>query len=162
MKFKSGLQKEFLSKYEACPKKGLLFKKTKDGLKIIGTNKDRDGYFRTNLRMLNKYGKASQQRLHRLLFFIYYGYFPEQVDHINGDRADNRKENLRATDHFGNMQNKLKEKKHAPELPVGVSYKPKMNKYHARFNKKPLQLSVLFDTASEAIEQRLSWEKQYG
>ena len=33
---------------------------------------------------------------HRIIFMMKYGYFPEQVNHKNSNRADNRIENLRA------------------------------------------------------------------
>ena len=32
---------------------------------------------------------------HRAVFLIHHGYVPERLDHINGDKADNRIENLR-------------------------------------------------------------------
>ena len=33
---------------------------------------------------------------HRLIFAFHYSWMPEEVDHINGNRSDNRIENLRA------------------------------------------------------------------
>jgi hypothetical protein len=43
--------------------------------------------------------------LHRLIYLYNHGYMPENVDHINGDRKDNRVENLRAVSKSGNQQN---------------------------------------------------------
>ena len=40
---------------------------------------------------------------HRLIFLMFYGYLPIEVDHING--LNNNIENLRATDRSGNCRN---------------------------------------------------------
>ena len=42
---------------------------------------------------------------HRLAWLMVYGSMPEEIDHINGDRADNRIANLRNGTHTQNMQN---------------------------------------------------------
>ena len=34
-------------------------------------------------------------RVHRVIFLYHYGHLPEYIDHINGNRTDNRIENLR-------------------------------------------------------------------
>lgn len=34
-------------------------------------------------------------RVHRLIFLYHHGFIPKQIDHINGNRSDNRIENLR-------------------------------------------------------------------
>jgi hypothetical protein len=43
---------------------------------------------------------------HRIIFAMNHGYYPEVVDHINGDGRDNRIENLRAADMRTNAQNR--------------------------------------------------------
>lgn len=45
------------------------------------------------------------QPVHRLIWAMLYGYYPEQIDHINGVRHDNRIENLRAVTQKENLQN---------------------------------------------------------
>jgi hypothetical protein len=43
---------------------------------------------------------------HRLAYFIQTGTLPAMIDHINGDRSDNRFANLRPIDAVGNGQNR--------------------------------------------------------
>lgn len=38
-------------------------------------------------------GKSTS--VHRLVFLLHHGYLPKQIDHIDGDKANNRIENLR-------------------------------------------------------------------
>lgn len=42
---------------------------------------------------------------HRLAWLYVYGYFPKELDHINGDGADNRISNLREATHSQNGAN---------------------------------------------------------
>ena len=44
-------------------------------------------------------------KLHRLVFMYHHGYFPKRVDHIDGDRFNNRVENLREVTASQNAQN---------------------------------------------------------
>lgn len=44
--------------------------------------------------------------LHRLAWFYTYGVWPKSLDHVNGDKSDNRLSNLREATHSENMRNK--------------------------------------------------------
>ena len=48
--------------------------------------------------------------VHRVVFMLHHGYMPEMVDHIDGNRANNKIENLRQADVNQNAQNAVKRK----------------------------------------------------
>ncbi len=48
---------------------------------------------------------GKRMQAHRVIFALCHGYAPEQVDHINGDKLDNRVENLRAATNAQNHWN---------------------------------------------------------
>ena len=54
-----------------------------------------NGYMGTGIRWE---GKIKRVLMHRMVFLLEHGHLPETVDHINGDRADNSVNNLRAAD----------------------------------------------------------------
>ncbi|EPR9081057.1 HNH endonuclease [Cronobacter dublinensis] len=69
---------------------------------------------------------------HRLAWLIEYGEWPEAfIDHINGDKSDNRIENLRCADFSENRRNSKINKNNKSGI-KGVSWNCEIKKWHAR------------------------------
>lgn len=49
--------------------------------------------------------KRRKYAAHRLSFLFYYGWLPDEVDHIDGNPRNNMPENLRPASHLENMRN---------------------------------------------------------
>lgn len=72
---------------------------------------------------------------HRLIWFYHYGEWPcGQIDHINGDRSDNRLANLRDIDGADNQKN-MKLNTRSTSGVVGVHYDPATGKWSCRGHK---------------------------
>lgn len=70
---------------------------------------------------------------HRFAWAYYYGELPTGfIDHINGDRADNRICNLRDVSHSQNMQNQRHPLSNNKTGFLGVSFHRSTNKYQAQ------------------------------
>lgn len=88
-----------------------------------------------------------------------------EIDHINHDRRDNRKCNLRIVTHADNMKNVPKNYKSCTSGRVGVSYRGKYNPIHPweariRANGK-LITGGYFKTFEEAVKCREQLEEKY-
>jgi hypothetical protein len=83
--------------------------------RAVGTM-SRDGYLQTNfcgLRIV---------RVHRLAWLIKTGKWPDLViDHINGDKTDNRWCNIRNVSRAVNSQNRTKKSGGSMDLPIGIN-----------------------------------------
>jgi hypothetical protein len=92
------------------------------------------------------WGSTKSFRMQREITKVSKGFL---VDHINGNKLDNRKENLRICTTAENTRNRHKIKVRL--LPKGVYWRPKEKKYRAiiRFNYKHIHLGV-FRTIPEA------------
>ena len=102
-------------------------------------------------------------RAHRIAWVYVYGVGPDTIDHVNGNRLDNRIENLRDVDATGNARNaKRRDDNHSGV--TGVGFYPKTSKWRARINRdgKTVLLGY-FDTKVEAImaRQKAESEAQY-
>lgn len=86
-----------------------------------------------------------QIKLHRLAWFMSYGTWPEgQIDHIDGDKLNNRIANLRDVSMSVNMQNRYSIKRKDSDMPYGVSRLKKSGKFVANIR------VGTYDTAEEA------------
>jgi len=72
-------------------------------------------------------------QIHRVLWLMKYGYWPKQIDHINGDGTDNSKCNLRSVTRLENMKN-IKLRVNNSSSKQGVSWYKANNLWHARIN----------------------------
>ncbi len=74
-------------------------------------------------------------RAHRAIFCMLHGYWPDQVDHINGDRMDNRPHNLREVSVAENNRNIGASHKNTSGVP-GVCWDRSRSKWLVRCSKK--------------------------
>ena len=99
---------------------------------------------------------------HRLAWLYMNGYFPEQIDHINHIRTDNRWVNLREVDDATNKLNTGLSKNSKTKF-NGVSFMKTLNKYRAYImvDRKHIHLGV-YKTLEEAIQARQEANMRYG
>ena len=101
-----------------------------------------------------------QHRAHRLAWlYVYEIMTPQQLDHINGNRADNRIVNLRVCDNSLNQQN-LSLSGSGTTGYLGVTFDKKEKKFKARIKTQGVNKCLgLFSTALEASEAYLTAKK---
>lgn len=87
---------------------------------------DGGGYIQTGIR--GRYYKN-----HRLIFMMHHGYCPEYVDHINGNKTDNRIENLRPATRNQNQYNRSFQSNNKTGI-KGVSWDKSSKKWKARIS----------------------------
>lgn len=70
--------------------------------------------------------------VHRIIWMMMYGEWPEQVDHINGNKKDNRLVNLRNVSTAYNCQNQGMRKDKKWKAIPGVYYQPDCDVWRVR------------------------------
>lgn len=111
---------------------------------------------------------GTRYKVHRIIYKMYYGVDPNQIDHINGVRTDNRIINLRSVDSQGNNRNKKIHSNNTSGV-TGVSWHIRYEKWMAKIvvNGKAIHLGS-FTEKSEAIsarqdaEMKLKFHKNHG
>jgi hypothetical protein len=103
---------------------------------------------------LHKNNKSYKLLQHQFIYYTATGKIVEQIDHINGDKTDNRIVNLREVTNQQNQHNQTKAK--------GYNWNKKANKWQSqiRLNNKKIHLG-LFDTEVEARNAYLKAKEVY-
>ena len=151
------LQKYLLEDFEY--KDGELYWKKKGFSRTIGKkvgNFDKYGYLRMHYRYKTVF-------IHRLVFLMHHGYLPKILDHIDGNKTNNKIENLREANLFQNSANSKIPKTNTTGV-KGVSWRKREQRYFAvcRVNGKQHEIGrfqVLDDAAKAVKEFR---EKHHG
>ena len=116
-----------------------------------------------NLRVNGKMHKA-----HRVIWFMNFGYWPESIDHIDGDGTNNKLENLREVSQLDNNKNKPLPKNNTSGK-IGVSFINRFGKWKASISHegKKITLGYFTDLESailcrESAEIKYSYHKNHG
>lgn len=142
------------------PETGALIclKRRRGGTTEVGCelgSRHKDGY--VELRFMGKCYLA-----HRLAWFHVHGVWPDNIDHINHDRSDNRLANLREVSRAENQRNQ-KLKSNNTSGVTGVFWRKDKQRWLAKIkvNYKDKSLGY-YDSFKGACAARLDAEKKYG
>lgn len=115
-----------------------------------------NGYKRVNIN-------GTVHLVHRIIWLYVFGEWPVGIDHINGDRADNRLSNLREATKEVNSRNLRKFVTNTSGV-VGVSFSKQYQKWEAYIGvgENRTQKLGFFDTLAEAAAARRGAEKVLG
>lgn len=123
--------------------------------KITACSVNSDGYSQVGIdRCVHK--------AHRIIWLLVHGEMPEEVDHENGVRTDNRLANLRAATRLENMKNKAVRRDSRSGV-AGVSWHEKDRRWIAyiRSGGRQIRLGAFTDFA-DACSARKTAERTHG
>lgn len=105
---------------------------------------------------------AVKYKAHRLAWFYVHGEWPEQVDHLNGIRDDNRMINLRNVTHTENQRNRIINSNNTSGY-NGVAWVKHLSKWYAyiRHGGKRINLGYYKDK-EKAVKVRQMADVLYG
>jgi len=116
------------------------------------------------VRYLEVRVRGRTYKLHRVIWLLMTGSFPEkgmEVDHINGNRIDNRWDNFRLATKTQNMRNRGRSRNNTSGV-HGVGFSKSYGKWQARImvDHNAIHLGY-FDTIEEAAAARKAGEEKY-
>ena len=112
---------------------------------------DRAGsLWKTGYRYVRYKGRVYLE--HRLIYAIVFGLWPDQVDHVNMDKSDNRISNLRCASLSENNRNRTRQSNNTSGY-KGVTWHKDTKLFHAKImhNKKRISLGYFKDPADASI-----------
>lgn len=99
--------------------------------------------------------------VHHAVFALQYGYWPKELDHINGVPADNRLHNLREVSRSQNNMNRQIQTNNTSGF-KGVYFYKRIGKWHSRIKVCGKYISLKYhDTAESASAAYQAASKQY-
>lgn len=123
---------------------------------VVGGSLSSHGY-----KTVQLFGKA--RKAHQLIYMMFHGVEASEVDHINGNRADNRIENLRAVNRAQNCANQRTQTRSASGF-KGVTFMRKSSVWRARIkiSQKEIHLGCFQSKDEAAIAYNKAAEKHFG
>lgn len=120
-------------------------------LSILGTK----GYLAGNIL-------GFRMRSHRAIWVWVTGQYPDQIDHIDGDRTNNKWLNLRNVTGFENQKNMARSARNSSGV-IGVHWKQSHQKWTASIRGAGKNKTIgQFDHFEEAVAARATANIQYG
>jgi len=110
--------------------------------------------------------KGKTYKAHRVIWAMHFGYWPDggwEIDHIDGNRTNNRLPNLRLVTRADNCRNRARGARNKSGH-VGVAWSPRHNSWYAHIgigNRKTKTLGY-FKSIDDAVHARKAAEIQFG
>lgn len=121
--------------------------------------KQSDGYLHVSI---TKNGQMRFYRVHRVIWLMVHGEWPDEVDHINHRRDDNRIVNLRSVSRGDNTKNLGLSKSNTSGV-NGVHWDKRESKWRSQIQLKGKVITLgYFADLSEAAKARQAAEQKHG
>lgn len=143
----------------SCGEAGVLINKVSRGSQArvgeVAGNADYYGY--TEVGFNKRTYKA-----HHLVYYIKTGIWPEMLDHINGNKSDNRIENLREASLTANNRNQKLQENNTTGV-TGVYFSKNRNKWRTCIYDNSVNIHLgYFVNFEDAVKARKAAEVKYG